>query len=204
MTCFLSQMVYISSNKSEQLEKKPQNNKHIFAFFTTTHLHLESRLINSYNSCFLPGECAARSDQNKETKNIHLECSLIPTTPAQIVPAQCHNSCVPFAEHTADGKTETGVAWTENHPLYLVCGCVLISSKRVFWMLPSLLSLARTFQWSFTCSEAGCHSSGCSQVCLPSSCWLIALELVSDTCQGKVPLHSAGSEYLISPVSKSS
>lgn len=31
-------------------------------------VHLKSRLINSYNSCFLPGECAARSDQNKETK----------------------------------------------------------------------------------------------------------------------------------------
>lgn len=119
-------------------------------------------------------------------------------------PSQCHNSCVPFAEHTADGKTETGVAWTENHPLCLVCGCVLISSKRVFWMLPSLLSSPRTFQWSCTCSEAGCLSSGCSQLYLPSSCWLIALELVSDTCQGKVPLHSTGSEYLISPVSKSS
>lgn len=94
--------------------------------------------------------------------------------PAQIVPAQCHNSCAPPAEPTADGKTEAGVAQTENHPFCLACACVVISSRRIFWMIPSLLSSPRTFQWLLWSS---CHINGCSQLYLPSSCWLLAAEL---------------------------
>lgn len=125
-------MAYTHSKKSEQLKKKKGKIENIFLLSSPPlTVHLKSRLINSYNSCFLPGEYAARSDQNKETQNLHLECSLIQATPAQIVPARCHNSCVPYAAHTADGKTERGVPRTENHPLCLVCGCVVICSKRI-------------------------------------------------------------------------
>lgn len=122
--------------------------------------------------------------KTKKQKNLHVECSLIQTTPTQIVPAQCHDSCVPYAEHTAGGKTETGVARTENHPLCLVVAVWLSGVKEYSGCFPLCYLHPEPFN---DCSEAGCHNNGCSQLCLPSSCRLLAAELSSDTCQGQVP-----------------
>lgn len=124
-------MVSIPSNKSEQLKKKGEI---IDCFLLCPPppltAHPKSRLINSYNSCFLPRECTARSHQNKEKKNLHLKCSIIQPTLTKIVPAKCHGSCVPHAKHTADGKTETGGTKIKNHPLCLVCECTVIRIKK--------------------------------------------------------------------------
>ena len=182
----VSLMVSIPSNKSEQLKKKGEI---IDSFLLCPPppliAHPKSRLINPYNSCFLPRERSARSDQNKETKNLHLKCSLIQPTPTKVVPAKCHGGCVPHAEHTADGKTETGGTKIENHPLCLVCGCTVIRIKKKYsGCFPPCYLHPGHFN---DCSETGCHNNGCFQRYLPSNHLLLAEELVPDACQRKLP-----------------
>lgn len=160
-------------------------------------MHPKSRPINSYNSCLLLRECTARSDQNKEPKNLHLKCGLMQPIPTKIVPAKGRGSCVPHAEHTAGGKTETGGTKPENHPLCLVCGCTAIKTEENI-LDASLPAIFTRDLLKIALKQAVTIMDAFGAVCLPTACCLLKSQCLMPAKQSS-PLCS---RYLTSAIPK--
>lgn len=194
----VSQMVSIPSNKSEQLKNMGEIiDSFLLCPPPPLTAHPRSRLINSYNSSFLPTECTARPDQKKEMKNLHLKYSLIQPTPTKIAPAKYHGSCVPHAEHTADGKTETGGAKIENHSLCLACSCTVSRIKKTI-LDASLPAIFTRDLLTIALKQVVTIIDAFSAICLPTACCSLKSQCLMPAKES-CPLDSG---YLTSPVPK--
>lgn len=107
--------------------------------------------------------CQIRSKQRNEkpapgmqphSNNTDTDC---PCT----VPQQLCSLC--RAHSWRQNRNRSGTNWKPS--LCLVCGCVVISSKSIFWMLPSLLSSPRTFALKQVVTIVDAPSS----ICLPAA-----------------------------------
>lgn len=138
-------MVSIPSDKSEELKKKGEViDRFLLCPPPPLTAHPKSRLISSYNPCFLPRECTARSNQNKEMKNVYLKCSFI----------QQHWQRLSLQSATAAVRLSRAYGWMAKQKeegqklktIHSVKSVAVRSSgfNKILWMFPSLLSSPRT------------------------------------------------------------